>query len=82
MFNAEDQGSLPVTQTLFVALAHLWSETEARILWVDAIFINQSYNDSKSEQVDIVGEVYRSAFRVTAWLGPEDVTNDSETLCN
>lgn len=82
MFTVEDQGSLPVTQNLFVALAHLWSETEARILWVDAIFINQSDNDGKSQQVAMVGEVYGSVSRVTAWLGPEDVTNDSETLCN
>lgn len=76
--HVDDQGVLLVTQNLFVALQHLRLETEARTLWVDALCINQSDNDEKSEQVNMMGEVFRLASRVTAWLGHEDVINDSD----
>ncbi|KAH7396120.1 heterokaryon incompatibility protein-domain-containing protein, partial [Pyrenochaeta sp. MPI-SDFR-AT-0127] len=40
-----------------------------RVLWVDAICINQTDNDERSKQVAIMGEIYNRAIKVFAWLG-------------
>lgn len=38
-------------------------------LWVDALCINQADLDERSHQVGIMGEIFRSASSVIAWLG-------------
>lgn len=47
----------------------------SRVLWVDAICIDQSNAAEKSPQVAMMGDIYRSASRVVAWLGPSDDTS-------
>ena len=41
-------------------------------LWVDALCINQSANDEKSHQVNLMSQIYEKATRVFVWLGHED----------
>lgn len=41
-------------------------------LWVDAIYINQSDNDEKSLQVQLMRDIYHNASLVTVWLGEND----------
>jgi hypothetical protein len=66
------EGPTPVTKNLLSALKHLRHESEARTLWIDALSIDQSNNTEKSAQVSMMGEIYRRASRVIAWLGPEE----------
>ncbi len=37
--------------------------------WIDAICLNQQDNNEKSHQIRLMGDIYRYAFRVFAWLG-------------
>jgi hypothetical protein len=62
-----------ITQNLAAALRHLRLPNEARILWVDALCINQADEDEKSLQVAQMRRVYTSPCteRVLVWLGEE-----------
>ena len=42
------------------------------MLWLDAICINQNDTDERSEQVKLMGEVYRNSIRTLIWLGDAD----------
>ncbi|KAK7702884.1 hypothetical protein SLS64_009495 [Diaporthe eres] len=66
---------LPVTQNLAVALRHMRLVDEPRVMWIDAICINQQDNAEKGLQVAKMGDVYSKASRVVVWLGPAQ--NDS-----
>jgi hypothetical protein len=48
-----------VTRSLFLALRCLRKPAGERILWVDAICINQADTRDKSNQVSMIGEIYR-----------------------
>lgn len=64
-----------VNENLEVALRNLRFQRKPRILWIDAICINQSDTVEKSNQVMQMGEIYSQAVEVLIWLGPE--TNSS-----
>ncbi|KAK1534924.1 HET domain-containing protein [Colletotrichum costaricense] len=59
---------LPITRNLFSALTHLRTE-EARILWVDALCIDQSNLAERGHQVGHMAGIYRQAEQVLVWLG-------------
>ena len=58
-----------VTTNLFNGLQRLRSKTKNRIIWVDAICINQEDLQEKSFQVKLMQEVYSRAKAVLMWLG-------------
>jgi hypothetical protein len=62
---------LNVTQNLATALVYLRHRTEPRVLWIDALCINQEDMEERSSQVARMAEIYRLAHRVVVWLGPE-----------
>jgi hypothetical protein len=64
--------SFRVNQSLFEALRHFRREDVTRVLWIDAICINQEDSKEKSEQVMLMSEIYRNAGTVQIWLGPEN----------
>ncbi|KAI1648461.1 HET-domain-containing protein [Daldinia loculata] len=66
---------IQVTRNLDVALRHLRYDEAPRVMWIDALCINQTDEVEKSPQVATMGEIFRLARRVIAWLGPEE--NDS-----
>lgn len=61
-----------VTQNLATALRHLRFADKHRILWVDAVCIDQSNLTERGFQVALMSDVYRLAYRVVVWLGPEE----------
>ncbi|KAF2729998.1 HET-domain-containing protein, partial [Polyplosphaeria fusca] len=63
--------SLSISQTLLDALVQLESEEDSKkkLFWIDAICINQYDYEEKSEQVQIMGDIYRQAADVIIWLG-------------
>ena len=71
-----DQSLVSVTRNLYSALEHLQYEKTVRIFWIDAICINQSDNEEKSWQVQLMSEIYQRATFVSIWLGPADATSD------
>ncbi|KAE9382101.1 hypothetical protein N431DRAFT_458641 [Stipitochalara longipes BDJ] len=68
--------SVSVTRNLHSALEHLQYDKEVRIIWIDALCINQSDNEEKSWQVQLMREIYQHATFVSIWLGPADTTSD------
>jgi hypothetical protein len=45
---------------------------DPRVLWIDAICINQSDSKKKTEQVQMMNLIYSRSREVTIWLGEED----------
>ncbi|KAI8933434.1 hypothetical protein NX059_010048 [Plenodomus lindquistii] len=64
-----DDKLLEVTANLFAALSHLRRQHEDRILWIDAISIDQVNDKERGHQVRQMGSIYRSATQVIIWLG-------------
>ncbi|KAH6865669.1 heterokaryon incompatibility protein-domain-containing protein, partial [Alternaria rosae] len=64
--------TISVTQNLATALQHLRNANESRVLWVDAVCIDQSNLAERSYQVTLMSDIFRAASRVTVWLGPEE----------
>ncbi len=62
----------PVTSNLDSALPHLRHKDHHRILWIDALCINQDDKQERDHQVRQMRSIYESASRVVAWLGPAD----------
>lgn len=52
------------------ALRELCKGKIERLLWVDAICINQADINERNEQVRIMSSIYRQATRVVVWMGP------------
>lgn len=59
----------PIGTNLGLALKHLRDEKKPRILWVDALCINQASSLERSYQVAQMATIYETATRVVAWLG-------------
>jgi len=57
------------TSNLHTALLHLRDPVFERVLWVDAICINQDDPDEKGRQVRSMANIYAKAGRVIVWLG-------------
>jgi hypothetical protein len=66
-----DNHKLPVRDNLYAALSQLRDRFLERIIWIDAICINQNDNDEKSQHVQSMTKIYAKASRVIVWLGDE-----------
>ncbi|ETS82824.1 hypothetical protein PFICI_04700 [Pestalotiopsis fici W106-1] len=69
-----DDAILHVTVNCWSALRHLRHKYYKRMLWVDAICIDQRNTSDaiqeRSKQIKLMGKVYQWAKRVIIWLGP------------
>lgn len=63
--------SYQVTENLILALRHLRPKTEERVLWVDAICINQNDLEERGCQVELMARIYAQAVRDLLWVGPD-----------
>ena len=61
-----------VADTVFNALKELRLPDKERILWIDAVCINQGDMNEKRQQIDLMGSIYRRAQAVHVWLGKAD----------
>jgi len=68
---AGEEWNHPVTDNLFAALQRLRKLKISRMLWVDAICINQQDDAEKNIQVAMMREIYKRSFRTLIWLGEE-----------
>jgi hypothetical protein len=62
---------LSITQNLAEALPYLRYEDRSRVLWIDAICVNQQDLEERSCQVERMADIFTKASRVVVWLGPE-----------
>jgi hypothetical protein len=77
-----DDRQLKVTNNLHSALLHLRDNDISRIIWVDAVCINQSNNAEKKGQIGLMPAIYSKASRVIVWLGDskDDGSSALETI--
>ena len=66
----------PITINLHAALSCLRDHSFPRIIWVDAICIDQDNLQERAYQVQLMAKLYSKAQRVIVWLGEE--TEDTE----
>ena len=64
-----DGSEMRVTKNVYLALRDLRSLKENRILWIDALCIDQDNNKEQGQQVQQMGSIYSKAGRVIIWLG-------------
>ncbi|KAG4255443.1 hypothetical protein FPRO04_03975 [Fusarium proliferatum] len=69
-----------ISANLFAALRQLRLPERPRLLWIDAICINQNDLIEKAGQVGMMFSIYLKAYRVVVWLG--QATDDDEYLFN
>jgi len=68
--------NLDVTTNLYAALLCLLNRSLERIIWIDAICINQKNPEEQGQQVRLMAMIYSKAYRVLVWLG--ETTDDIE----
>jgi len=61
--------TMHVTENLYVALQNLRFKDEDRILWIDAICIDQDNKQERRHQVQHMSYIYKEAEQVIVWLG-------------
>lgn len=66
----------PVTSNLHAALLNLRDGQLTRVLWIDAISINQHNDKEKSSQIPLMQTIYAQAAHVIVWLG--EATEDGD----
>jgi hypothetical protein len=65
----KDNAELPITENLYTALIHLRHRQFPRILWVDAVCIDQGNQQEKEHQIQLMPAIYTEARIVIVWLG-------------
>lgn len=68
---------LLVTRTLYLALARLRMLDDSRLIWADAVCIDQKNTAEKTHQVRTMKEIYQAAQRVVIWLGEDEGNSHS-----
>lgn len=68
-----DEGEIPLTMSLYLALRQIRRLKKEIYIWADAICINQDDNEEKANQVRLMQDIFKSAVQVYAWLGPGDL---------
>ncbi|KAL3599811.1 hypothetical protein FPOAC2_04039 [Fusarium poae] len=71
-----DNYDLAVGVNLHAALSHLRDRFIERIIWIDAICINQANSNEKGQQVQSMAKIYAKASRVIVWLGEAAASSD------
>lgn len=71
-----DGSYICVTANLKSALRRLRHRSAPRLLWIDAISINQKDIDERSQQVTLMVQIYSRARQVVIWIGKADSHRD------
>lgn len=67
-----NNGFLQITPRAYEMLEHLQLHrpVPTRLLWIDAICINQADIDEKAVQIPLMHQIYSKAAGVVVWMGP------------
>lgn len=65
----ETLADFPVTDNAYSALTRFRQPEKTKVIWIDAICINQQDLAERERQVSVMGQIYRQASCVLVWLG-------------
>jgi hypothetical protein len=68
--------NLHITQNLYTVLLRLQDHLCSRVIWIDAICIDQANKKEKEDQIPLIVEIYAKARRVVVWLGEAEDEGD------
>lgn len=68
-----------IKENLWVALDEL---RKVRVLWIDALSINQNDSEERNRQVRLMAFIYSRAQKVHVWLGPSDAPRSGLRCAN
>ncbi|KAJ3453794.1 hypothetical protein MRS44_018426 [Fusarium solani] len=63
--------AVEIGPSLHNALVNIRSRQYRRLIWADALCINQNDTDERASQVRLMGEIYSAAATTVIWLGTE-----------
>ena len=69
------------TANCIAAMRQLRAEDGIDIYWIDSICIDQTSLSERSAQVALMGEIYKDAYMVIAWLGESDPVTEGAIQC-
>lgn len=69
-----------VTPNLGSALRHLRLADTTRLLWIDAICVNQDDSEERSAQVQLMRDIYSRTWRVVVWFGEDEGDQGEKAL--
>lgn len=72
IYVGDQKKELPVRENLLYLLKCVRSEVSDCWIWVDAICIDQKYDEERNDQVKLMGQIYSNANIVLAFIGRED----------
>ena len=78
--DGSNHGLLSVTRNLSAALPYLRLADKDRVIWIDAICINQLDLVERALQVQLIAGIFRQATRVICWMGIESADSDLAIL--
>jgi hypothetical protein len=67
---------LYITENLYAALLRLQDHLCSRVIWIDAICINQANIKEKQDQIPLMVDIFAKARRVVVWLGEAEDDGD------
>lgn len=70
--------SLPITTSLYAALQRFRDLKQNKLIWVDALCINQEDTVEKSAQIMFMANIYAYAKRTLIWLGNDNDRKDGQ----
>ena len=76
LYRCHEGTVLNITQNLYTALLRLRDHGCSRMLWVDAVCINQEDEKEKEKQIPLMAEIFAKALRVVVWLGEAEAGSD------
>ncbi|CAE7206224.1 hypothetical protein P3342_011437 [Pyrenophora teres f. teres] len=76
----EQTADLLVTSNCASALRRLRLASNERMLWIDAICIDQANTQERNHHVELIAKIYSSASQVLVYLGEEDLGFASQSL--
>ena len=68
----ESAHMLPITKNLYTALQYLRANGEERVLWVDALCINQRNLSERGAQVAMMRQIFAKSTNTVIWVGESD----------
>lgn len=71
-----DGKKLAVTRNIEAILYGLRLPHRPRLLWIDAVCINQRSEEEKSKQIKLMGRIYKNSLSVIVWLGDSTAGSD------